>query len=152
MVYVRTWCPDWHLLSSVPLGHGDFLGQVQDVTGPRWKAFGFLGHLVAQMSPKFSINTPYLLFCPRLFRDEAWDAGQSSCLWHWLLPNLYEHLPLLTHPFSTARDPKENLEALEEFKEFTQKKGLVPENLAILEQMGENTHSPCSLLCLMCHL
>lgn len=51
MVYMRTWCPDWRLLSSVHLGHGDFLGQVQDATGPRWKDFGFLGHLVAQVPP-----------------------------------------------------------------------------------------------------
>ncbi|XP_006981064.1 vomeronasal secretory protein 1-like [Peromyscus maniculatus bairdii] len=34
-----------------------------------------------------------------------------------------------------GRDFKENLEALEEFKEFTQKKGLVPENLVIPEQL-----------------
>ncbi|XP_021496717.1 vomeronasal secretory protein 1-like [Meriones unguiculatus] len=34
-----------------------------------------------------------------------------------------------------GRDLEENLEALEEFKEFTQKKRLVPENLIIPEQM-----------------
>ncbi|EDL08277.1 lipocalin 3 [Mus musculus] len=34
-----------------------------------------------------------------------------------------------------GRDPQENLEALEEFKVFTQIKGLVAENLVILEQM-----------------
>ncbi|XP_028628617.1 vomeronasal secretory protein 1-like [Grammomys surdaster] len=34
-----------------------------------------------------------------------------------------------------GRDPQENLEALEEFKKFTQLKGLVPENLVIPEQM-----------------
>ncbi|ERE70563.1 vomeronasal secretory protein 1 [Cricetulus griseus] len=34
-----------------------------------------------------------------------------------------------------GRDLKENLEALEEFKEFTQKKGLIPENLVVPEQM-----------------
>lgn len=56
MVYVRTWCPDWCLLSSVHLEHGDFLGQVQDATGPSWKDFGFLGHLVAQMPPS-SVST-----------------------------------------------------------------------------------------------
>lgn len=109
-------------------------------------------HLVDQMPPKFFINTPYLLFCPRLFRDEAGDAGQSSCLWHWLLANLCGHLPLLTHPSSTGRDPKENLEALEEFKKFTQKRGLVPENLTILEHMGKNTHNSGTLLCPLCHL
>lgn len=152
MVYVRTRCPDWRLLSSVHLGHGDFLGQVQDATGPRWKDFGFLGYLVAQVPPQFSINTPHLLLCPWLFRDEACDAGQSSCRWHWLLANLCGHLPLLTHPSSTGRDPKKNREALEEFKKFTQKRGLVPDNLAILVQMGKNTHNPCSLLCPLCHL
>ncbi|MEJ1271828.1 lipocalin 11 [Cricetulus griseus] len=41
-----------------------------------------------------------------------------------------------------GRDLKENLEALEEFKEFTQKKGLIPENLVVPEQMGENTMLP----------
>ncbi|XP_052040634.1 vomeronasal secretory protein 1-like [Apodemus sylvaticus] len=35
-----------------------------------------------------------------------------------------------------GREPQENLEALEEFKEFTRVKGLVPEDLVILEQMG----------------
>ncbi|XP_005083820.1 vomeronasal secretory protein 1-like [Mesocricetus auratus] len=34
-----------------------------------------------------------------------------------------------------GRDLKENLEALEEFKEFTQKQGLSPESLVIPEQM-----------------
>jgi hypothetical protein len=53
------------------------------------------------------------------------------------------NLPLLTHPSSTGRDPQENLEALEEFKVFTQIKGLVAENLVILEQMGENICNPC---------
>lgn len=56
--------------------------------------------------------------------------------------DLWGHLPLLTHPSSTGRDLKENLEALEEFKEFTQKKGLIPENLVVPEQMGENTMLP----------
>ncbi|MEJ1271829.1 lipocalin 3 [Cricetulus griseus] len=36
-----------------------------------------------------------------------------------------------------GRDLKENLEALEEFKEFTQKKGLIPENLVVPEQMDQ---------------
>lgn len=39
------------------------------------------------------------------------------------------------------------MEALEEFKEFTRVKGLVPENLVILEQMGENMCDPCSPRC-----
>ena len=56
-------------------------------------------------------------------------------------------ISLPTHPSSTGRDPQENLEALEEFKEFTRVKGLVPENLVILEQMGENMCDPCSPLC-----
>lgn len=52
------------------------------------------------------------------------------------------HLPLLSHPSSTGKDPQEDLEALEEFKEFTQLKRLVPENLLIPEQMGEGTCNP----------
>lgn len=59
----------------------------------------------------------------------------------------FGHLSLLICPSSTGRDPQENLEALEEFKEFTQLKGLVPENLVIPEQMGENTCNPCSPPC-----
>lgn len=34
------------------------------------------------------------------------------------------------------------MEALEEFKEFTRLKRLVPEDLLILEQMGESTCNP----------
>lgn len=34
------------------------------------------------------------------------------------------------------------MEALEEFKEFTQLKRLVPENLLVPEQMGEGTCNP----------
>ncbi|KAM7316672.1 hypothetical protein ACRRTK_024403 [Alexandromys fortis] len=66
------------------------------------------------------------------------EVQLSSVKDHWLI---YCDGEMEGMHFSTtqliARDPKENLEALEEFKAFTQKKGLVPENLAILEQMDK---------------
>lgn len=95
------------------------------------------------MPSKLSAIPPYHLFsCPCLLHEEAPGAGLLS-LWHWLLANI----PFLTHSSCTGRDPQENLEALEEFKEFTRIKGLVPENLVIPEQMGENICNPCSPLC-----
>ncbi|KAH0506930.1 Vomeronasal secretory protein 1 [Microtus ochrogaster] len=68
------------------------------------------------------------------------EVQPSSVKDHWLI---YCDAEMEGMHFTTtqliARDPKENLEALEEFKEFTQKKGLVPDNLAILEQMDPST-------------
>jgi hypothetical protein len=37
----------------------------------------------------------------------------------------------------TGRNPKENSQALEEFKKFTWSKGLLQENIFILKQKGE---------------
>lgn len=108
--------------------------------------FGFQGPLVAQMPPKLRDKPPcHLSSCPWLFHEEHLVLG--SCLYGMGSLQTCGHLPLLTCPFSTGRDLQENSEALEEFKEFTQLKGLVPENLVMPEQMGECTCNPCSPLC-----
>ncbi|KAK7795767.1 hypothetical protein U0070_011583, partial [Myodes glareolus] len=66
------------------------------------------------------------------------EVQLSSVKDHWLI---YCDGEMEGMHFTTTqligRNPKKNLEALEEFKKFTQKKGLVPENLAILEQMDK---------------
>lgn len=153
MVYVRTWCPDWRLLSSVPLGHGDFLGQVQDATGLHWKAFGFLGHLVAQIPPKFSINTPYLLFCPRLFRDEAWMLGRAPVCGTGSFPTCVDTSLCSPIPLPQRGTPRKTRRPWKSLRSSHRKRGLCQTTWQYLSRWVR-THTayvPFSVCCATCN-
>lgn len=58
--------------------------------------------------------------------------------------------PLTIWSLPTGKHPKGNLEVLEEFKEFIQRKGLLQENVILPEQRGEKmlcSASPPRTLC-----
>ncbi|XP_031229190.1 vomeronasal secretory protein 1-like [Mastomys coucha] len=79
-----------------------------DVPG-QYVAFEGKTHLQVQLS---SVKGHYMLYCDGEMEGMSFTMTQLI-----------------------GRDSQENLEALEEFKEFTRIKGLVPENLVIPEQM-----------------
>nr|XP_038962046.1 vomeronasal secretory protein 1 [Rattus norvegicus] len=68
-------------------------------------------HLKVQVQPS-SVKGHYMLYCEGDVEEMSFTMTQLM-----------------------GKDPQEDLEALEEFKEFTQLKRLVPENLLIPEQM-----------------
>ncbi|XP_051022273.1 vomeronasal secretory protein 1-like [Acomys russatus] len=77
----------------------------------QYRAFEGKSHLRVQLS---SVRDHFMLYC-----DGELDGA------HFTMTQLM------------GRDPKENLEALEEFKEFTRQNRLALENLVIPEQMEE---------------
>ncbi|XP_051039820.1 vomeronasal secretory protein 1 [Phodopus roborovskii] len=79
-----------------------------DVPG-HYNAFEGKSHIQVQLS---SVKGYWMLYCDGVLEGMSFTMTQLI-----------------------GRDLKENLEALEEFKEFTQKKGLIPESLVIPEQM-----------------
>ncbi|XP_032757711.1 vomeronasal secretory protein 1-like [Rattus rattus] len=88
-----------------------------DVPG-QYTAFEGKTHLKVQVQPS-SVKGHYMLYCEGDVEEMSFTMTQLI-----------------------GKDPQEDLEALEEFKEFTQLKRLVPENLLIPEQMGEGTCNP----------
>ncbi|EDL93541.1 similar to VNSP I (predicted), isoform CRA_a [Rattus norvegicus] len=81
-----------------------------DVPG-QYTAFEGKTHLKVQVQPS-SVKGHYMLYCEGDVEEMSFTMTQLM-----------------------GKDPQEDLEALEEFKEFTQLKRLVPENLLIPEQM-----------------
>ncbi|XP_029423611.1 vomeronasal secretory protein 2-like [Nannospalax galili] len=70
---------------------------------------------------------------PHLLQGGAVVLGSAPVLCRWLPVQRCSHVP--SH--FTGKDPSVNLEALEEFKNFSQHKGLLQESIVVPEQQEE---------------
>lgn len=70
------------------------------------------------------------------------NAGQCSCPCVAGSQQSCAVMSLFILPLPTGKCPKENMEALEEFKKFTQHKGLLQENIIVPQQRGERILCP----------
>lgn len=93
-------------------------------------------------------SLPLLL---HLLQVETPSAGESFCPCVTGYQQSCAVMPPLTiWSLPTGKHPKGNLEVLEEFKEFIQRKGLLQENVILPEQRGEKmlcSASPPRTLC-----